>query len=76
MKLKIPEFIIHETETSLIITFITTLFRHFTIIYKMNCFIYVISTVTCKRNLYVFIESEVNFDCSFYNMQLQIFGCT
>jgi hypothetical protein len=33
----------------------------------MNHFIYVISLATCKRNLYVFIDSEVNFACSFYN---------
>jgi hypothetical protein len=33
----------------------------------MNCFIYVISVVTCKPNLYVFIDSEVHFPCSFYN---------
>jgi hypothetical protein len=33
----------------------------------MNCFIYVISIAICKPNLYVFIDSEVNFACSFYN---------
>jgi hypothetical protein len=33
----------------------------------MNCFIYVISTATGKSNLYVFIDSEVNFTCSFYS---------
>jgi hypothetical protein len=33
----------------------------------MNCFIYVISVATCKPNLYVFIDSEVNFRCLFYN---------
>jgi hypothetical protein len=41
----------------------------------MNCVIYVISIATCKPNLYVFIDSEVKFACSFYNY-LQIFGWT
>jgi hypothetical protein len=33
------------------------------------CFIYVISVATCKPNLnlYVFIDSEVNFTCSNHN---------
>jgi hypothetical protein len=33
----------------------------------MNHFIHVISLATCKPNLYVFIDSEVNFAYSFYN---------
>jgi hypothetical protein len=51
------------TETSLSLQFS---FEIFTIIYKMNCFIYFISITIFKPNLYVFIDSEVNFTCSFY----------
>jgi hypothetical protein len=58
----------HETETSLSLQFSSHIF---TIIYKMNCFIYVISIATCNPKLfiitYVFIDSEVNFICSIYN---------
>jgi hypothetical protein len=32
----------------------------------MNCFTYVISIATCKPNLFIFIDSEVNFTRSFY----------
>jgi hypothetical protein len=56
---------VHETETSLSLQFSSDIF---TIIYKMNCLIYIISIETCKPNLCVFIDSEVNFTCSFYNM--------
>jgi hypothetical protein len=61
--LSLEEYL-HETETSLSLQFSSDIF---TIIYKINCFIYVISMATCKPNLYVFIDSEVNFTCSFYN---------
>jgi hypothetical protein len=50
---------LHETETLLSLQISSDII---TIIYKMNCFIY-----TCKPNLYVFIDSQVNFACSFYN---------
>jgi hypothetical protein len=55
--------ILEETETSL--QFSSDIF---TIIYKINGFIYVIYIASCKPNLYVFIDSEVNFACWFYNI--------
>jgi hypothetical protein len=55
---------VHETETSLSLQFSSDIF---TIIYKMNCFIYVISIATCKPNLYVSINSELKFSRACYN---------
>jgi hypothetical protein len=33
----------------------------------MNCMVYVFFIATCEPNLYLFIDSDVNFACSFYN---------
>jgi hypothetical protein len=54
----------HEIETSHSLQFSSHIF---TIIYKMNCMVYFFFIATCEPNLYLFIDSDVNFACSFYN---------